>query len=932
MAAHDPLEEFLRQSGVGSEQTRRRTWRWAVVLAAIVLLLVFGGRMLGLYTDWLWFTHDAGQPQVFSKMLVDRALLWVVGVVLAAAFLLVNIRLPMGFVPMFAGAPSNPAELAAANTLKFLQSAGRSLGVLVAVVVSMGFAAQAASLAPSWWWFSNATAFGRTDPIFGLDLGFYVFRLPLIQGAIAWLLALLVTALVLTAAAYLGIRSLATVARVQVGEGAMRFHLSLLGGSVLILFGLGSWFGRYASLSAQGPQFVGPGYAQVQALTIHAGLAVLTVLLGVAAIVNGRVGRPYRAFVLGVPSVLVLALLGTSLYPSITQRFVVEPNKLQVESLYAKRAIDMTRYAFGLDRMRVRDFEIAPEPTLEERRASATTLANMRLWDPEVLERSIDGLQSLRPYYTFADVDIDRYPIGGKQTMVMLSARDIDTNGLSQNARTWINQRLQYTHGFGLIMSPVNASTPSGQPEFYIKDFPPKSPDDLPVTQPRIYFSDYSEPGFRDYAIVNTKVDEFDFPSSREDQSYRWTGGRGVPIGGPLAKLAYSAVFGDSLLLVSPNLTPGSRLLYRRNIRDRASRVYPMLRFDSDPYVVLYQGRLVWIMDGYATTDRIPYSALVSLGDGSLNYVRNVVKVVVDAYSGQMNAYAMDESEPILKAYRRIFPTLVKPRSEAPAGLDRHLRYGEDMFKYQAAVLTQYHVTNPQAFLNNEDAWDLPNERGRSGGTEPMLPYYVQMRLPDEKRDAFMLILPFTPRQKDNMIGWMAAHCDPEQYGELVLYKFPKDNQTPGPLQMEAIFDQDREIADINRQLNNDQSEIVRGNLLVIPIGSSVMYVKPLFLQSRTRAIPELKKVALGLEGRVVVGDSYEEALGKLFAGRPSTAVPSEPVKETPPSTVGTVPVDGLRDALQLLDQADAALRAGEFAKYGELQKQLRERLRNMLR
>jgi hypothetical protein len=469
----------------------------------------------------------------------------------------------------------------------------------------------------------------------------------------------------------------------------------------------------------------------------------------------------------------------------------------------------------------------------------------------------------------------------------------------------------------------------------------------IKIDQPRIYYSDFqTEAGIPTdpYVIVRTGVEEFDFPAQKGDQTYRWTGKGGVPVSGLLSKLAYSLQLKDGNLLISTNIREDSRLLYRRNIRERAELVYPMLQFDEDPYIVVLNGRLMWILDAYTSTDRIPYSQLQGYQGRRVNYIRNSVKVMIDAYDGSMVAYAADEKDPILQAYTRIFPGLIHPSKEIPQELRAHFRYAEDMLDLQAHVLATYHVKRPETFLTNEDVWEIPKEVGRTGELTPMLPYYVQIRLPDEERDAFMLILPFTPRGKPNMIGWMAAHCDPDRYGELVLYRFPENTQTPGPSQMEALFNQDREIADINRQFNNERSEIVLGNLLVIPIGSSILYVKPMFLQSRTnKPIPELKKVILGLQDQVIVADTYVDALKRLFGPEvlnstsiKAPAAPAQalealqrPVVEVSASQA-KMPSPEVAEALRLLDQADAALRQGDFAKFGELQKQAREKLRKL--
>lgn len=921
-------------------QSQTRPGCFIFGIALLVLLFLFGRPALNFYTDWLWFTHDVGQPAVFTKIFTTTVTLWIVGFVVAFIALFITARLALRAAPIYASIPEGPAERAISTVQTLIERHGTKLAAALAGVLSLLFGTSLAAQHERFLWANAAVTFGRNDPAFGRDVGFYVFHLPWYQAIAGYALGLAFFATAIAVAAFLGLRALAQMTGSRINERQTLGLMSVTGGLFVILLGVGQWLGRFEVLSRQGNQFAGPGHAGMIGLNIGQILAVATIALGVLIILNARLWKPFAVARIGFPALLVAGIVGVGIVPSITQRLVVEPNRLSVEAPYAKRAIEMTRWAFNIDRFRVKDFQVRPEPTQTELQSAQSTLDNMRLWDPQVLRRSVDGLQSLRPYYTFSDVDIDRYTINGEDQMVMLAARDIDTNGLSDNARTWVNTRLQYTHGFGLVMTPVNRATAIGQPQFMIRDFPPRTPAGLEVKQPRIYFSDFDKFGEDGYAIVRTRVEEFDYPSQAGSENYRWTGTRGIPVGSLLPKLAFSAKFGDGNLLVSPNLRSDSRLLYRRNIRERAALVYPMTRFDRDPYLVLYQGRLIWILDAYLTSSRVPYSDGVQTDEGMINYARNAFKVVVDAYSGEMTAYAIDDQEPMTRAYRRIFPNLIRPAADAPAPLREHFRYGEDLFLMQAAALTQYHVTDPQAFLNNEDAWQLPTERGRTGAGELMLPYYVQMRLPGTNRDSFMLILPFTPRQKNNMIGWMAAHCDPEQFGEVELFRFPKDTQTPGPNQMEGIFNQDREVAEVNRQLNNDQSEIIPGNLLVIPLGSSILYVKPLFLQSRTaniQAIPELKKVILALPGSdPVIGDTYQEALSKLFgresavAAEPSPAEPTAPGTTPPPTS--PIPRTAVTEALELFDQAEQALRRGDFARYGELQNQAKQRLREALR
>lgn len=954
----DPLEQLLRGTRAAGDsgsnppqppQPLTRKTKGCLGAALLISVLMFvGPGAIQFYCDWLWYVHDGAQPEVFFKQWQIQIVLWVIG--FAVSFLVIGLNLSKALRhpvdPNFI--PASPEEKIQADILKFSSQRHRLVSGLIASLFGLFFASLLASRAPEWMWSRGATEFGVKDPLFGRDLGFFVFQLPWTQSIFAYVFLLLLVTTGLVGFSHFIVERATRQLRGFRASTAGRAQTGVLAGLTFLALGAQQWVGQFNRVSTEGAQFTGPGYAGTQALVMHQALAVLMAVVGLWCILNSFSGKPFQALRWGSITVVLFAVAGLGLYPILIQRIYVEPNRLNVESPFAQRAIKMTRYAYRLDAIRVANFSVNPEPTSAEVQASTSTLANMRLWDPNILRDSVDGLQSIRPYYTFNDVDIDRYTIQGKQQMVMLAPRDMDVRGLTPSAQTWINTRLQYTHGYGLVMSPVNQATSTGQPVFLAKDFPPKMPPGLKLDQPRIYFSDF-QPASQEassYVIVKTKQEEFDFPGQTGTETYRWTGSRGVPVGGAFSRLMHSLRFRDGNLLVSSNITPDSRILYHRSILDRASKVYRWLLLDQDPYLVVSQGRLKWIVDAYTTTDKIPYSASIRWGGKSVNYVRNSVKIVVDAYTGEMNAYAYDENEPILRAYRKLYPKLFLPKSQFPKELIPHVRYGEDFFSAQANVLTQYHVTDPASFLNNEDAWEIPTEIGRAGTSSTLLPYYVQIRLPDEERDSFMLILPFTPRQKNNMIGWMAAHCDPEKYGQTVLYKFPKDSQTPGPNQVESLINQNPTVAEINRELNNDQSMIIPGNLLVIPLGTSILYVKPLFLQSRSsgiQPIPELKKVVLALRDRVVVRDSYSEALRELMGDAPEEPAPSTPAAgstaQSPPKNpegpAPDVPARALRlarEALRLMDQADQALRKGDLGAYGELNRQARERLRQLER
>ena len=917
-----------------------------IIFAAVVLLFSFGSTLLQIYTDWLWFKFDADQEQVFGKTISTRVTLWLIGLSVTFVAIFWNARVSLKSESVFDTIPADENARAAANVLSALQKFGRLLALAAALVVGFGMASALSDAYREYWAFTAAVPFGKVDPLFGLDLSFFVFKLPWYMTVSNTLLSILVVTLVVTLGGYLGSRALAGVAKVQLAQGPMRAHVSILAGLTIIVFGARMFLSRYLMGIQQSEQFTGPGYAQEKVIQFYAWIGGLTMLVGVLTLVNAKIWKPWRVPIVGLPALAVTGMILFGLVPGIIQRVYVDRNVLTAEGPFAKNAIESTRFAYGLDRFEInRDFEVAAQPTRAEVAASQSSLQSMRLWDPTVLQSIFGEKQSIAAFYDFHDVDIDRYTIDGEQRLVMLGPRDVNFEGLAERSRNWPNRHLVYTHGFGVVAVPADESV-NGMPNYWYSNFPPNQGTRFKLDEQRLYFSQFP-PGSVErtgYVLLKSNQEELDYPSEGAVKNmHTWRGSRGVPISGAMTKFAYSVLQSNIDLYTSRDITDETRMVYRRDIMDRAGLIYPFLRFDTDPYIALVDGRIIWIMDAYTVSDQIPYSEFIPTGLGSINYIRNSVKIVVDAYDGTMTAYAIEEDEPILKTWMRIFPGLVRPASEVPSGVRAHFRYAEGLFQAQAEVLTQYHVTDAVKFLNNEDAWQIPQEIGRRGGRENITPYYVQMRLPGEDRDGFMLILPFSPRTKNNMIGWMAALCDPGDYGRVVLYKFPRDTQTQGPLQMEAKFTADPIVADINRQFNNEQSDIVPGNLLVIPVGSSLLYVKPLYLQSKARAIPELRKVVLGLQNRVVVADTYVEALEMLFGRAPTVGMVPPDIDEGPPSgeTTGTesprpVPAEvggpppEIAQALKLMDDAEAALRRGDLASYQELNRQAREKLRGL--
>lgn len=916
----------------------RRAVRFGGFVLSVLALLAFSLSILKPYTEYLWFSHDARHPEVFATAYGTRGWLLIGSFLLAWGILYGNLRRSFNQTLVYLDAPQSTGQAIIANSVQWVQRSGQKIlwygAPAFAFLSALGFSNEWDTFL-KW---RNAQPFGIKDPMYGIDLGFYVFTLPWYHAAVNWLFSLLLLTTVLTLGIYIGLQSLASLAKIELSRPGFRWHVSILIGTTIILFGLQNLLKTYEAGLIDSGQFTGAGYSMAQAVVATRIFSFLAILVGIVSILGGKVGKPYGIPMAGGIGLAAFYGLAVMAYPQLVQKLMVDPNRLVRESPYADRAIKMTRYAYGLDAIDLHDIGVENEPTAQDVKLAGSTFDNLRLWDPKVLRQSLQRQQSIRPYYSFSDIDIDRYKVGGKDTMLMIGTRDLDLDGLDAGARNWTNERLRYTHGYGITLSRVNDATADGQPEFLARDIPQESTPELKIDQPRIYFGDHRDPDgsfANEYAIVNTVEPELDFQTPSTSQTHKWEGDRGIPIGGFLARLAFGVTLGDGNLIVSGNVGGQSRLLIRRNIIERSTALFPFLRFDQDPYLVLLNGRPIWVVDGYTTTDMIPYADRVVTDRGAMNYIRNSVKITVDAYTGETNAYAIEPDEPILRAYRKVYPGLVQDISAAPKGLDAHWRYPEDLFTIQCVRLTAYHVTDPVAFLSNSDAWDIAAERDLGGNKAPILPYYVQMRLPDEKEAGFMQILPFTPRGRQTMSGWIAAHCDPGQYGKLTMYRFTSGDPMPGPELMEANFVSTPEISNINRQYNNEQSEIVVGNLVVVPVGKSLMYAESLFLRSKATGIeaaPRLFRVILSVSDRIVVGENYADALQKLFgAGQPSPVTPPASGGTTPtPRTQSTPAQAAARDALQTLQKADEALRKGDFAGYGELQKVLKKKLETL--
>jgi uncharacterized membrane protein (UPF0182 family) len=607
---------------------------------------------------------------------------------------------------------------------------------------------------------------------------------------------------------------------------------------------------------------------------------------------------------------IVAAILVGALFPALVQRFQVQPNELARERPYIEYNIQFTREAFALGRVEEQSFAAEKMPSPQDIAQNEVTISNIRLWDHRPLKDTYNQIQSIRLYYDFHDVDVDRYNIDGEYRQVMLSARELSVEKLAGEAQTWVNRQLQFTHGYGVALSPVNEITTEGLPVLLVKDIPPVG--NFNIEQPQIYFGEKTN----HYVIVNTNTQEFDYPMGEKNVYGHYQGKDGVNLDSFIRRLVYAWQFGDLNILISGELTPESRVLYYRNIRERVNHLAPFLKLDSDPYLVVMDGGLFWIQDAYTVSDRYPYSQPIG---GGLNYIRNSVKAVINAYDGSVTFYVADPEDAIIRTYQTIFPKLFVPAEQMPDSLRVHLRYPEDMFNIQASVYQSYHMRDARVFYNKEDLWAMPREV-YAGEEQLMEPYYVIMRLPGEEKEEFLLMLPFTPMNKNNTIGWLAARCDGENYGKLLAYHFPKERLVYGPSQIENRIQQDTVITEQLALWSRGGSRVIRGNLLLIPLGKSNLYVEPVFLQAEAGGLPELKRVIVVAGEQIAMEPTLKESIAAIFG---TEAPPPEPVVGPPapaePEEALTAEIASLiEEAQQHYNQAQQYLKAGDWAGYGE--------------
>ncbi len=919
---------------------------------AAVLLLWFG---MSIYPDLLWF-ENLGFSPAFWTMLLSKfgfgLFVWFILIVMVILNLYAANRLNSG-----TGSGGTQKTIDGwASQLGFSGRLFKPLLIAFLLIFSFIIASKGAYQWDMLLRYLYQEPFGSTDPIFNRDIGFYLFSLPFYSFVQSGLLVFVIIAAVVTMVWYLKNGALHIEGELSQTAGAppsfpkitmepiVKKHLIFLGGIVALLLAWGYYLRMYGVLySGQGPAF-GASYTDVH-IKVLAYKVLIIASLGFALVLFLN-AFTFRIKVIWVSAAIWIGavLVFSTVLPVVIQKFVVKPNELAKESPYIAYNIDYTRKAYNLNKIKEVDFEVKDTLSAADLKKHDVTIQNIRIWDERPLLQTYKQIQSIRLYYDFNDVDVDRYLIDKQYRQVMLAARELVVNKLPPQANTWVNRHLIYTHGYGLASSPVNEVTREGLPRLLIKDLPPSFEPDLKITRPEIYYGEKTD----EYVLVKTKAKEFDYPKGDKNVYATYQGEGGIHINSFFRRLLYALEFMDPQILFTTYLSPDSRIMYNRPIGRRTGLVAPFLDYDGDPYLVLSGEKLYWMQDAYTTSDMYPYSvrSYSPLNNKQLNYIRNSVKITIDAYNGDIAYYIIDEKDPIIKTYARIFPGLFKPFNEMPADLKRHIRYPKDLFKIQMETYAKYHMEDVQVFYNQEDLWQIPDEL-YGDSRQKMEPYYIIIKLPEEEREEFFLMTPFTPSKKDNMIGWLAARSDLPDYGNLLVYKLPKEKLVYGPMQIEARVDQQTEISRELSLWGQRGSRVIRGNLLAIPIGDTFVYVEPVYLEAiqeekeaakgtsqpgapvkkrgrnalvqspldtRAASLPELKRVIVAFSNRVIMEENLDKALNNILGGQISTEQLASPLFIPQSEGISTLGMSALKHYKKAKDY----LSQGNWAGYGK--------------
>ena len=890
---------------------RNRVLIFILILFAI-LLITFIGKF---YIPLIWL-KSVGYASVFWKILLTQVLVGLFFIILFFLLSYTNFNYARRYVPTiqieFREQDGIRPEMQFYRSLQGFQLSKKIvLGFSIALSIFMGI-----SESVNWekvLIFLNQVPMGISDPVFGKDIGFYLFSLPFLEYFRNWLSFAFGLILLIVVLVYFVKRTIRYEHRKIHIDPPVKFHISLLLGAYLLLQAAYFWINsRKVLYSTQGVVY-GAGYTDIHVSLLAFRASILLCLVAAIVVMVFSRKEEIRIPLISIVSVVVVYLFFAGFLPGVVQRVTVSPNELDRERPYLTNEIELTRKAFSLDKIIEEDFPFEGHLSYADIQNNPETINNIRLWDWRPLEQTFNQIQAIRLYYEFFGVDIDRYYLNGNYQQVMISARELNNKKLAREAQTWVNERLTFTHGYGTVMTPVNRVETDGLPHLSIKDIPPVSSVDLHISRPEIYYGERVE----NYVIVNTENREFDYPKGNENVYTHYQGTGGIPISSLLRRLLFSIQFRDVNILLTSSFTRESRIMLYRNVVDRAMKVAPFLLYDRDPYIVISDdGKLYWIQDAYTISSYFPYSRPYNK---MFNYIRNSVKIIVDAYNGDIDFYIVEPEDPITRVYQNIFPGLFKNIEEMPDDLRRHLRYPVDLFKVQAEMYSTYHMQNPDVFYNKEDYWNIPNE---IYATEEIVlePYYLIAKLPGFEKEEFILITPFTPTNKNNMIAWLAARNDGEEYGKMLVYKFPKDKLIYGPMQLEALIDQDSEISQQITLWSQSGSTVIRGNLLAIPIEDSILYAEPLYLRAEKGEIPQLRRVIVSDGINLTMDTNLERALRRLF-DRPIDEKDEIILKE------GITLHDFIQNAIRYYNEAKDASREGDWALYGRRLEQLEETL-----
>ncbi len=891
---------------------QNRKIRFGLIALIIILLMVFS-RLVGLYVDWLFFV-ETGYQYVFTRVLSAEALAGLCFGAFAFLFIFINTML-INRIQF----PTMNVSLNGYTTLSFNMEKIGKLSSVIGLAVSLFVGILGALWGSNLWsqilFFLNGVETGVKDPILGKDVGFYLFKLPLYESLSSFLGFLLFMAILISVVAYTIKRGFFVDRFKLLIAKEIRLHLGILAGMMLFKTAFGFYLDRFDLLYSAHQIITGAGYTDVHAklfaLNILMFLSIIAGITFIAAFAKGT----FKVAFYPVGAIVAFYIIGMAIYPGLLQNFKVTPNELDLERPFIQHHIAFTKYGYGLEKIDLKPFNVSYNLTAKDIQQNDNTIKNIRLWDESPLLKTLGQLQQIRTYYKFKGIDNDRYTIGGKYSQVMLSARELSYDDLP--SKSWINEKLVFTHGNGVALAHVSKITPEGLPEFIIKDIPPVSvTKDVKVTTPEIYFGELTS----GYAIANTKIPEFSYPTAEGNVYGSYKGSGGVAIDSLWKRLIFSTYFKDAKILLSSDVTQGSRILYFRNIVDRVRKVAPFLSIDQDPYIVISEtGKLYWMIDTYTVSTRLPYSKQLR---NRVNYMRNSIKVTVDAYNGEINFYLNDPDDPIAKTYNAIFPGLLKTMSAMPDDLKKHIRYPRELFKTQASLYATYHMEDPKTFYNKEDLWEVPAHAEKS-----MEPYYLIMKLPGEKTEEYVLLLPYTPAKRDNLAAWFAARCDVPNYGKLIVYTFPRDRLVFGPRQIDARIDQDSYISQQLTLWGQRGSQVIRGSLLIIPVESALVYIQPLYLAAEDKGgLPELRRIIVAYENNVVMEESLEAAFQRIFGSK--KASPSVTDGKQPPRSTNIN--DLSKEASKTFERMIQLQRQGDWAGYGENLKKLEKILKEM--